>query len=233
MPQQRRSRRAQPPPRRAARASASSLLHGSRLRRGSARARLRHSAVASRYCVVDPRLDGEVEGAGGARSTRSCFHGVPALDLCTTAPRTPRTTPLNVTLVPGATAGFGDGGCEREDADAEPRRPEASAAAAVAPPTPAVSCGPARERRDLERLHAARRVALDGRVDDAAGDAQRAPERLPGHRHRPPVVVRRDRVVRDRAPRRDTAGPARRTRRRRLRPAAGARGEEGQATSPL
>src|SRR5579862_5390831 len=140
MRQQRMSPPARPPPRRTARATAFSLFHGSactRIRTGAAASLL----VASRYSVVTFGLI-EKWKAPVVRITRSCFHGPPALDLCTTAPRTPRTTPLNLTLVPGAIAGLGDGGTSDRTPMLNHDDRRASAPAAVAPPTPAVSWAP-------------------------------------------------------------------------------------------
>src|SRR5205085_11787274 len=77
---------------------------------------------------------------GGTARTR--FRRVPLLRLCTTAPRTPRTTPLSRTLVPGATAGFGDGGCSERTPTLNHDARRASAEATVAPATEAVCCDP-------------------------------------------------------------------------------------------
>ena len=89
----------------------------------------------------------ELPGPGDVRApaagiVRNCFHGAPAVDLCTTAPRLPRTTPLNVTFVPGATRGFGDGGCSESTPTLNHVERRPSADAAVEPPMPAVSFAP-------------------------------------------------------------------------------------------
>jgi hypothetical protein len=65
-------------------------------------------ALVSRYWVVTFGLTAK-EKLPGTSDLSSC-QGPPLLRFCTTTPRTPRTTPLSVTLVPGTTFGFGDGG---------------------------------------------------------------------------------------------------------------------------
>src|SRR5215831_9987339 len=138
MRQQRRSPRAQQPPRRAARTAASSLLHGSAL------TRIRRDpdasfAVASLYLVVTLGLT-EKWKAPTFAIDRNCRQGAPVVDLCTTTPWMPRTTPVSVTLVPGAIAGFGEGGCSERTATLNHAERRPSADATEAPPTEAVSC---------------------------------------------------------------------------------------------
>src|SRR6185312_8355462 len=97
--------------------------------------------VASRYLVVALGLTEKWKPPVVA-IVRNCFHGAPAGELCTTTPRTPRTKPVNVTLVPGATAGFGEGGrSERTPTlNQVERRPSADLIAD--PPAVAASCEP-------------------------------------------------------------------------------------------
>ena len=97
--------------------------------------------VASRYLVVTFGLT-EKWKAPAVAIVRNCFHGVPAAELCTTTPRTPRTRPVNVTLLPAATAGFGEGGRSERTPTLNhvERRPSADLMAD--PPTVAVSCEP-------------------------------------------------------------------------------------------
>src|SRR6185437_5206358 len=103
-----------------------------RIRTGAAAS----SAVASRYCVVTLGLTATWKApvAAAGVSERNCFHGPPPLRSCTTTPRRPRTTPLSLTLTPGAIAGFGAGGCSERTPmlNQVERRPNADATAAPA-----------------------------------------------------------------------------------------------------
>src|SRR6266511_4243801 len=89
---------------------------------------------------------------------RSCVHGPPATDFCTTTPLTPRTTPVSVTLVPEWTAGFGEGGCSERTPTLNHVERRPSADATVAPRRVAASCEPRESDATLSVL--ARRDGL-------------------------------------------------------------------------
>ena len=147
-------------------------------------------------------------------------------ELCTTTPRTPRTRPVNVTLVPGATAGFGEGGrSERTPTlNQVERRPSADLIAD--PPTLAASCEPCES--DVTLSVFTRRDEL--RFTVASTTRPTTPTALPSvfpvTGTWSPGRGRGRSCRRDRGPRRDTACPRCRTRRPRFRPAAGAGGEQ-------
>src|SRR5207248_10346631 len=141
----------------------------------------------------DLRLDAEVNGARGDGAKLrpqapgdGLLHDDPADASYLTAQRDPR-TPVDGRIRRGR--------LQRENADAEPRRAEAARRRDRCAPEGGRELRTARERRDLERLGAARRIALYRCVDNPAHDAERAPEWLRRHRHRPPVMVRGVAVV--------------------------------------
>jgi hypothetical protein len=75
-------------------------------------------------------------------TVRNCVHGVPAVDRWITAPWTPRTSPVSVTLVPDATGGFDEGGCNDRTPTPNHVERRLRADAIAAPPVVAVSCEP-------------------------------------------------------------------------------------------
>src|SRR4029079_17001804 len=97
--------------------------------------------VASRYLVVTFGLT-EKWKAPVVAIVRNCVHGAPAGELSTTTPRTPRTRPVNVTLVPGATARFGEGGRSERTPTLNQVERRPSAELIADPPAVAVSCEP-------------------------------------------------------------------------------------------
>src|SRR5262249_13971644 len=90
-------------------------------------------AVASRYWVVTFGLTA-TWNVPVATALMRC-HGPPLPRFCRTTPRTPRTTPWSVTLVPAAILGFGDGGWSERTPTLNHVERSPSAAAAFAPVT--------------------------------------------------------------------------------------------------
>src|SRR4029077_20732430 len=125
-----------------------------RIRTGAAAA----CARASCYCVLTFGWTAKWKAPGTTALSRC--HGLPLLRFCTTTPRTPRTTPLSMTLVPATTFGFGTGAWSERTPTLNHVDRSASADAVVAPETEDACCVPPESdmtlsvftRRDALRL---------------------------------------------------------------------------------